>query len=389
MHTHRTLSYLISALVLLSTAALLSCLLTGCGKSEAEAVVTRRTVTAYTTLDGEAAAPAAAEASILPPYRAPVDKVLVTIGQNVKEGDVLMQLSAPSSVAYYQNARVRVQQARQSLARAQARYGAQLRAARRDLEQARAQERAVRASLKAAQSGAAVTVTGADLDDAIARRQAAEQAVIDAEAVMETALVPYQRYLANAQQELLDAQAGVKAASIRTPITGTVLSIDAKPGDEVDPDNKKPVARVVNLDALQVYAAVDDRHIRHLKPGSPATISFSDVPGESFSGSLRNIYSKQAGFLRGVEHTAVFDFTNREGMAKPGMKALVRVKVGEARDALVVPSSAVTEEGGNKIVKLKEGGRWRSRVVETGISDGKYTVIRSGLKEGDVVKAKP
>lgn len=382
----RTLIILAAALVLIAAGVVAYCLVVGCGGREAEAVVTRRDITERETLSGESTAPAAAEANILPPYAAPVERVYVTEGQQVREGDVLMQLSAPSSQAYYQQARQRVLQAETSLRQARVQYDSRIRRARSELTTARERERSVRASLQAAQAGEEVTVTGEDLQDAVSARREAEQAVIDAEAAAEAGLVPYQRSLANARQELADAESGVKAAMIRTPISGTVLSLDARAGQDVDPENEKPVARVVNLEALRVYAEVGESAMRDLKPGAPATFTFGDVPGEQFTGTLRNVYSQDAGFLRGVEHVAVFDIRNREGLVKPGMDASVRVTVGTAENALAVPASAVEHSDDGHIVHVRSGDEWRARAVDIGVSDGRYTQITSGLREGDVVR---
>lgn len=364
-------------------------LLAGCGSRDEEAIVTRRDVVAYAPLEGQVNAPASQDANILPPYKAPIGRVYVTVGQAVQEGDVIMELSEPAAETYYQQARQRVQQAEASLEQARAQYRSRVNRARTELSQARDEERSIRQRLQAAQGGAEVTVTGADLQAATARRRAAEHNLLDITAAMESGLVPYERQLAQARQAFEEAQSGRKAAMIRTPITGTVLSINARTGDVVDPEEEKPVARVVNLDALAVYAEVNDSLAERLEPGAEATITIPDAGTDEFEGTLRNVYSQQAGFLRGVEHTAVLDFRNREGQAKPGMEAEARVKLGEAKDALTVPSSAVFERDGRQVVNRRSDGEWRARVVETGISDGRYTVITSGLEEGDVVQANP
>jgi multidrug efflux pump subunit AcrA (membrane-fusion protein) len=41
------------------------------------------------------------------------------------------------------------------------------------------------------------------------------------------------------------------------------------------------------------------------------------------------------------------------------------------------------------VVEVLRGGRWQQMVVEVGLSDGRYTAIRSGLKAGDTVKVTP
>lgn len=373
--------------LILIFAVVITAFIAGCGEREEEAVATRRDIVAYAALDGKIMAPAPADANIMPPYKAPVHKVYVTVGQKVQEGEVLMELSAPSNQVYYQQARQRLQQARDQLTQARTRYLAQLRKAKQELEQARQVEKSVRQALKAAQAGKEVGVTIVDLEEAIERRQAAEQAVIDAEARMEAGLVPYERELLNAQQAFQEAQSGVKAAMIRSPISGTVLELNVKAGDEANP--KRSVARVTDLSALRVYAEVDSELSTTLKAGAPATITVKELPDEEFRGFLRNVYSKEAGLLRGVEHIAVFDFVNREGLAKPEMNAKIRVKVGEAKNALAVPVGAIYKTNGRQAVKLRVNNEWRTRIVETGISDGEYIEIKSGLREGDVVRVNP
>lgn len=368
-------------------AVVITAFIAGCGEREEEAVAARRDIVAYAALDGKIMAPAPADANIMPPYKAPVHKVYVTVGQKVQEGEVLMELSAPSNQVYYQQARQRLQQARDQLTQARARYLARLRKAKQELEQARQVEKSVHQALKAAQADEEVRVTIVDLEEAIERRQAAEQAVIDAEARMEAGLVPYERELLNAQQAFQEAQSGVKAAMIRSPISGTVLELNVKAGDEANP--KRSVARVTDLSALRVYAEVDSELSTTLKAGAPATITVKELPDEEFRGFLRNVYSKEAGLLRGVEHIAVFDFVNREGLAKPEMNAKIRVKVGEAKNALAVPVGAIYKTNGRQAVKLRVNNEWRTRIVETGISDGEYIEIKSGLREGDVVRVNP
>jgi len=373
--------------LILIFAVVITAFIAGCGEREEEAVATRRDIVAYAALDGKIMAPAPADANIMPPYKAPVHKVYVTVGQKVQEGEVLMELSAPSNQVYYQQARQRLQQARDQLTQARTRYLAQLRKAKQELEQARQVEKSVRQALKAAQAGKEVGVTIVDLEEAIERRQAAEQAVIDAEARMEAGLVPYERELLNAQQAFQEAQSGVKAAMIRSLISGTVLELNVKAGDEANP--KRSVARVTDLSALRVYAEVDSELSTTRKAGAPATITVKELPDEEFRGFLRNVYSKEAGLLRGVEHIAVFDFVNREGLAKPEMNAKIRVKVGEAKNALAVPVGAIYKTNGRQAVKLRVNNEWRTRIVETGISDGEYIEIKSGLREGDVVRVNP
>jgi multidrug efflux pump subunit AcrA (membrane-fusion protein) len=115
-------------------------------------------------------------------------------------------------------------------------------------------------------------------------------------------------------------------------------------------------------------------------------LAFEEVPNEKFLGSLEQTYSCEAGFLQGPDYCAVVDFHNRKGLAKPGMTGTVAIQLGRARNVLAVPADAVYRSGDRAAVKVRVGGRWRTRVVETGLTNGRFTQIRSGLAEGDIVQ---
>lgn len=376
----------------LAAAAFTVALLSGCGGREAEAVVTRRDIVATAALDGKVAVPPAANASILPPYQAPVERILVTVGKSVQKGDVLMQLAAPQNQAYYQQARQQLQQAQQNLTQARQQWEQSLRSAQKRLEQARETERQARrqAQQPPAQPSGTATVTeqtGLSLSQATANRKDAEQEVLDIKAQMQQAMTPYEQAVALAQQQFDDAQSGLKGAMVRTPIAGTVLSVDAQIGQQANPKNA--VARVVNLDALTVHAALSKDLLDHVEHGDYATVVLDDFPKQEFPGTVRQVYTQRAGLLTGASYVAVVDFKNQKGQAKPGMGATAKVVLGRANDVLAVPSGAVFTSSGKPAVKLRAGGEWRTRVIETGLTDGEYTEVKSGLNEGDTVQANP
>ena len=72
-----------------------------------------------------------------------------------------------------------------------------------------------------------------------------------------------------------------------------------------------------------------------------------------------------------------------------GMTANVKVQVGEAKDALLVPSMALQKVNGEYEVMVADSsdpqGEGVSVPVEVGLSDGTYTQITKGLNVGDRV----
>ncbi len=84
---------------------------------------------------------------------------------------------------------------------------------------------------------------------------------------------------------------------------------------------------------------------------------------------------------------AIISFRNERGAAKPEMRANVTLELGTANDVLVVPANAVElDDDGEPFVSIQVGDQWEPRHVVTGLSDGMFTEIRSGVEEGEVVR---
>jgi HlyD family secretion protein len=370
------------------TVCLVAVIISGCAKQSTESTVMRRDIVVYLNLEGRAVAPASARADLFAPYQARVARVYATVGQRVGQGDAVVDLAAPQAQSYYDQARAMLLQARKSLAQARVQYEQQVQTARKQLASAYAAQKQA-ASAGSLQGGAGPGTPVQPRVTVAPDVTTAQQTLMDAKARMAEGLAPYQQALASAQAQFDQAQAGQKAAQVKSPISGTVLTLNVHPGVVADPQAKKPIATIVDLDALQVRAELNEDELGKLKLGDPAVLSFRAVPNEDFRGSLQHIYSGKAGFLQGSNYVAVVAFRNRLGMVKPNMEGSVAIRRAEALDVLTVPADAVYEVDGKHAVKVREGRRWRARTVETGLSDGKYTEIISGLSEGDVVQTSP
>ncbi len=72
---------------------------------------------------------------------------------------------------------------------------------------------------------------------------------------------------------------------------------------------------------------------------------------------------------------------------KHGMRCTVTLVVAEASAALLVPAEAVSDRGGDKVLKCGGGadGPFEDRVVTLGASDGKQIAVLTGVREGEFV----
>ncbi len=73
-------------------------------------------------------------------------------------------------------------------------------------------------------------------------------------------------------------------------------------------------------------------------------------------------------------------------LLRPGMSAKVEILVDQISSTLFVPIQSVTTIDAATVCFVLEGGEFRTRRVEIGPTNDSFVVIRSGLKEGDVVK---
>src|SRR5205807_8116199 len=96
------------------------------------------------------------------------------------------------------------------------------------------------------------------------------------------------------------------------------------------------------------------------------------------------------GLIKEHDVGAVIEFENKGDQVQPGMKPAVAFRDQEVKNALAVPNEAVDKDSsGRPTVKVLRGGKWQAVAVQTGVTDGQYTQIKSGLQKGEIVQVTP
>src|SRR5204862_5812117 len=109
--------------------------------------------------------------------------------------------------------------------------------------------------------------------------------------------------------------------------------------------------------------------------------------GEKFSGHVAHI----APILDPATRTAQIEveIENPQFRLKPGMYARVKFTVEQRDNTLVVPTSALVDQGGNRGVFLAtkgpQGDIANFKKIETGMIDEKHVEVANGLNEGDQI----
>lgn len=174
---------------------------------------------------------------------------------------------------------------------------------------------------------------------------------------------------------------------IKAPIDGVVVGEPTPAGQTVVQglSEAQTLLTIADMSKMQVKVMVDETDIGKVKIGQTVSFTVDAYADKTFSGKVRKI-SKDATTTSNVVYYYVYvDVDSPQDLLYPTMTARATLHVGESRNVLVVPLSAVKEEKGQKYVQVMAGSQVKNVTVKTGLSDDENIEIVSGLSEGDSV----
>ncbi len=209
--------------------------------------------------------------------------------------------------------------------------------------------------------------------------------------------------VANAKASLQRSQVNMNYASIYSPIDGVVLNRAVDEGQTVAASFNTPTLFTIanDLTRMEVQANVDEADIGQVILEQRVEFTVDAFPGETFTGTVTEIRLQPVISSNVVTYTVVINAPNPEKKLMPGMTASVTIFMSEANNIFIIPVKATKfnpDEGmqtGDSIplhknlkgthVWVYDGQRMEPRSIETGVTDGSYIEIRSGLTEGEDV----
>lgn len=186
-----------------------------------------------------------------------------------------------------------------------------------------------------------------------------------------------------AQAALQEARISLDNSIIRSPMTGTVITVHSQPGDMAVPG--KPILTVADISRLKVTVKVVEEDLIKIKKGTPVTLS----PG----GSAKQYPAQVMEILPALDKTvrtgsveiAVPEKLMKDYSFKPGMSINVSFVLGQRHNAVIVPKQTIKTEGNNTYLFVVRDGKAARKTVTTGISNDNFVEIRSGLDDGEEV----
>lgn len=328
-----------------------------------------------------------------------ITKVNVKMGQEVKPGQVLMEIDIP-------NAQENIMQARSTVAAAQAALlKTPVDGRSSDLVEAQAlyDKAASDYSLaeeklkrnKALLEAGAISVSDMEsvqsaYDLAKSEYERTKSNLAAARNGSSASLYSLQASLAAAQEALKVAEGDAEQRTLNASMAGKVLSIPVEKGDMVSPNTL--LISIGELSTLKIKADIAEGDAGKMKIGQPVTITATAFPDMIFKGKVSEVGLEAVSKTKTQgESTSVPVVINVNGSSqlRPGYNVDLKIRTAQSKKALVVPFEALVEKNGKTSVYVIRDDKARLQVIKTGISDSTHIQVVKGIKKGEIVVINP
>lgn len=282
-------------------------------------------------------------------------ELFVEAGDQVKKGDLLARIDATIATTSVEANRAQL----------------------RELQASRKQQQA---SLQLAKSNAERAAMLYEAD-AIARadNEAAQAEYQIAAGRLEAIEAQISRQSSTLQADL----ATLEFTNIYAPISGTVVSIEAVEGQTLNANQTAPtILTLADLSIMTVETDVSEADVLRIAKGQPAWFTTLGDSDRRWETSVRQVLPTPEVLNDVVLYKALLDIENPEGRLKPQMTAQVFFVTGSAKDAVLVPVTALEQASDRR--RRPDGAQRRVAGVErpAGLMQAEASEPRAGGPQG-------
>ncbi len=330
--------------------------------------------------------------------------VRVQVGDRVKQGDVLLEIDSPELARNVYEVR-KLETEYQKLIVEQARSEGRVKQLRVELENAQEMAGLAEAELERLEAASEGAVALNDLvqrrTNAIRARGEAKLRAVDLElATQESAALKTQAAALRLSRDALAAMANVEPSAqelvtqtmnqrainivqLLAPADGVVVIRTALPGQWATAGEK--LLEVADFSVVQIEGELPESLIARVVSRTSDKVRIRIGADSKFlgHGSVKFI----SPVLDQVKRTAhvLIEAPNSEEVLRDGMFADLAIVLREEKTAVVVPSTAVMQDGPVHFVFVKNGDVYQKQDITPGLSNDQFVEVLAGLAPGDVV----
>ena len=171
---------------------------------------------------------------------------------------------------------------------------------------------------------------------------------------------------------------------LKAPFDGIIRRVDFQVGDNLLADTTESKYIVIENPAfLIITVPLDQVDVVRVRKGMSGSIALDALPGKTFVGTVDEINPTAIEQSGVVSYDVEVKLPTPEGLTiLSAMTATVQIVTDRRENVLIVPNLALKHEENATTVQKASG---ETVEVLTGVTDGRFTEILSGLSEGDSI----
>lgn len=302
-----------------------------------------------------------------------IKKIYVSEGQKVKKGQLLIEIDPTLQNNEVKKAKAQIENARSNIELSDI----NVKRARIELQRQKG----------LAHDGAGVKK---DLDDA---KFSLQESMIG--------LKTNKMQIIQAEMDLESANAKLNYTRIVAPIDGEVLGIITSEGQTIVSSQNSPTLLVLaNLDVMKVNISINEVDVRKISVGQDVYFNSTSDNENTYRSRVKFVQKATSDFLNSdtqsvsdsqgkssAYYAAGFEIENNNHSLLPSMTVDAHIVTEKKVNVLRIPNVVLNKSVASEryVINIKGNNGIEKREIAVGITDGIYTEVLEGLKDGEEV----
>jgi RND family efflux transporter MFP subunit len=176
-------------------------------------------------------------------------------------------------------------------------------------------------------------------------------------------------------------EAALQMVDLKSPISGTVTSVDVSVGEYVSPGMQ--MATVASIDQMRMKLGISNADIGFFHEGQIVKVTVEGDSALVGEGKVINVARSADPVTRAFQ--VEIEIANQDHRFKPGMFAKAELVIAQYDNIIVAPSPAILSLGGKSFLFVYSNDKAVSREALLGVEFDGSTEIKSGLNAGDTL----